>query len=124
MQIVCVCVFQVEWTGCVTVNNMQSDADSVCVCVSGGVDWLCNGESARDCDAVLDTLSSDQYHQYNNGKYKQQPRRLDPEYWKTIISSVYVVFVFGFTSFVMVIVHERVPDMRTYPPLPDIFLDR
>uniref|UniRef100_A0A672N3B6 Sphingomyelin synthase-related protein 1 n=1 Tax=Sinocyclocheilus grahami TaxID=75366 RepID=A0A672N3B6_SINGR len=86
---------------------------------TGGVDWLCNGESARDCDAVLDTLSSDQYHQYN----KQQPRRLDPEYWKTIISSVYVVFVFGFTSFVMVIVHERVPDMRTYPPLPDIFLD-
>ncbi len=94
------------------------------LCVSGGVDWLCNGESARDCDAVLDTLSSDQYHQYNNGKHKQQPRRLDPEYWKTIISSVYVVFVFGFTSFVMVIVHERVPDMRTYPPLPDIFLDR
>ncbi|RXN08978.1 sphingomyelin synthase-related 1 [Labeo rohita] len=91
---------------------------------AGGVDWLCNGESARDCDAVLDTLSGDQYHQYNNGKYKQQPRRLDPEYWKTIISSVYVVFVFGFTSFVMVIVHERVPDMRTYPPLPDIFLDR
>ncbi|KAL0178917.1 hypothetical protein M9458_024359, partial [Cirrhinus mrigala] len=88
-----------------------------------GVDWLCNGESARDCDGVLDTLSGDQYHQYNNGKYKQQPRRLDPEYWKTIISSVYVVFVFGFTSFVMVIVHERVPDMRTYPPLPDIFLD-
>ncbi len=47
---VCVCVFPVEWTGCVTVNNMQSDADSVCVCVcvcvcvSGGVDWLCNGE--------------------------------------------------------------------------------
>ncbi|XP_016381362.1 sphingomyelin synthase-related protein 1 [Sinocyclocheilus rhinocerous] len=90
---------------------------------TGGVDWLCNSESARDCDTVLDTLSSDQYHQYNNGKYKQQPRRLDPEYWKTIMSSVYVVFVFGFTSFVMVIVHERVPDMRTYPPLPDIFLD-
>uniref|UniRef100_A0A673B1V0 Sphingomyelin synthase-related protein 1 n=1 Tax=Sphaeramia orbicularis TaxID=375764 RepID=A0A673B1V0_9TELE len=50
--------------------------------------------------------------------------RLDPEVWKTVISSVYVFFVFGFTSFVMVIVHERVPDMRTYPPLPDIFLDR
>uniref|UniRef100_A0A3B4VR69 Sphingomyelin synthase-related protein 1 n=1 Tax=Seriola dumerili TaxID=41447 RepID=A0A3B4VR69_SERDU len=49
--------------------------------------------------------------------------RLDPEVWKTVISSIYVFFVFGFTSFVMVIVHERVPDMRTYPPLPDIFLD-
>ncbi|XP_042611258.1 sphingomyelin synthase-related protein 1-like [Cyprinus carpio] len=91
---------------------------------TGGVDWLCNGESARDCDAVLDTLSSDQYHQYNNGKYKQQPAETGPlSTGRPSSASVYVVFVFGFTSFVMVIVHERVPDMRTYPPLPDIFLD-
>lgn len=50
--------------------------------------------------------------------------RLDPEVWKTVISSIYAFLVIGFTSFVMVLVHERVPDMRTYPPLPDIFLDR
>uniref|UniRef100_A0A671RU48 Sphingomyelin synthase-related protein 1 n=1 Tax=Sinocyclocheilus anshuiensis TaxID=1608454 RepID=A0A671RU48_9TELE len=48
---------------------------------------------------------------------------LPPPLHRPIISSVYVVFVFGFMSFVMVIVHERVPDMRMYPPLPDIFLD-
>uniref|UniRef100_A0A8C5DMM3 Sphingomyelin synthase-related protein 1 n=1 Tax=Gouania willdenowi TaxID=441366 RepID=A0A8C5DMM3_GOUWI len=71
----------------------------------------------------LDWLLGEDYHQYTNGKYKQQMRRLDPECWKTVLSSIYVVFVFGFTSFVMVIVHERVPDMRTYPPLPDFFLD-
>ncbi|MBN3312179.1 SAMD8 protein, partial [Atractosteus spatula] len=86
-------------------------------------DWLCNGDPARDCDGALSSLGGEPYQQYANGKYKQHPRRLDPEYWKTILSCVYVIFVFGFTSFVMVIVHERVPDMRTYPPLPDIFLD-
>uniref|UniRef100_A0A3B4ZM74 Sphingomyelin synthase-related protein 1 n=1 Tax=Stegastes partitus TaxID=144197 RepID=A0A3B4ZM74_9TELE len=63
-------------------------------------------------------------HTHTNGRCRQHlAGRLDPEVWKTVLSSVYVFFVFGFTSFVMVIVHERVPDMRTYPPLPDIFLD-
>lgn len=90
------------------------------------LDWLGNGDQGRDCDSTDTAPVGEEYNhsQYTNGKYKQQMRRLDPEYWKTVLSSVYVVFVFGFTSFVMVIVHERVPDMRTYPPLPDIFLDR
>ncbi|XP_031439199.1 sphingomyelin synthase-related protein 1 [Clupea harengus] len=57
----------------------------------------------------------------SNGKWKDE--ELDPEYWKTALSVVYFLFVCGVTAFVMVIVHERVPDMRTYPPLPDIFLD-
>lgn len=92
-----------------------------------GGDWHCNGDSSRECDnSNADTAPvGEQYLQYRNGKYKHGGSgRLDPEYWKTVLSAVYVVFVFGFTSFVMVIVHERVPDMRTYPPLPDIFLDR
>ncbi|KAF3708295.1 Sphingomyelin synthase-related protein 1 [Channa argus] len=63
-------------------------------------------------------------HTHSNGRYRKHlAGRLDPEVWKTVISVIYVFLVFGFTSFVMVIVHERVPDMRTYPPLPDIFLD-
>ncbi|KAI5102067.1 sphingomyelin synthase-related protein 1, partial [Silurus meridionalis] len=62
-------------------------------------------------------------HGYSNGKCKKDYCYLDPEGWKTALSSVYVMLVFGITSFVMVLVHERVPDKRTYPPLPDIFLD-
>ncbi|XP_069467076.1 sphingomyelin synthase-related protein 1 isoform X2 [Ambystoma mexicanum] len=85
-----------------------------------GSDWLSNGELSRDSDSKDTTADQ---HQYTNGKHKHPPRRLDPEYWKTVLSCIYVFIVFGFTSFVMVIVHERVPDMQTYPPLPDIFLD-
>ncbi|XP_046551654.1 LOW QUALITY PROTEIN: sphingomyelin synthase-related protein 1-like [Haliotis rubra] len=48
---------------------------------------------------------------------------LDPEIWKTVLSFVYVFSVTLLTSFVMVVVHDRVPDMQKFPPLPDFFLD-
>ena len=50
-------------------------------------------------------------------------KNLDPEIWKTALSFIYVFGVFLLTAFVMVIVHDRVPDMQKYPPLPDLFLD-
>ena len=50
-------------------------------------------------------------------------RCLEPEYVKCLISFVYMFAVFLLTAFVMVIVHDRVPDMKKYPPLPDIVLD-
>ncbi|XP_054456233.1 sphingomyelin synthase-related protein 1-like isoform X2 [Anoplopoma fimbria] len=88
-----------------------------------GGDHLCNGTELRLRNGDRSGYNSVR-HTHSNGRYRQHlAGRLDPEVWKTIISSIYVFFVFGFTSFVMVIVHERVPDMRTYPPLPDIFLD-
>lgn len=49
--------------------------------------------------------------------------RLHPEYIKTVIALGYLFVVTWITAFVMVIVHDRVPDMKKYPPLPDIFLD-
>ncbi|XP_068711806.1 sphingomyelin synthase-related protein 1-like isoform X1 [Montipora foliosa] len=42
---------------------------------------------------------------------------------RTLISVVYAFSAFFVTSFVMVFVHDRVPDMKKYPPLPDIVLD-
>lgn len=92
-----------------------------------GGDHLCNGTELRlrNSDRSGCGLGAAVCHTHSNGRYRQQhlAGRLDPEVWKTVMSSIYVFLVFGFTSFVMVIVHERVPDMRTYPPLPDIFLD-
>ncbi|XP_015516316.1 sphingomyelin synthase-related protein 1 isoform X1 [Neodiprion pinetum] len=52
-----------------------------------------------------------------------QASHLPPEIWKTFISLGYLFIVTWITAFVMVIVHDRVPDMKKYPPLPDIFLD-
>lgn len=92
-----------------------------------GGDRLCNGTELRSRNSNRSGYSSGAVlcHTHSNGRCRQHlAGRLDPEVWKTVISSIYVFLVFGFTSFVMVIVHERVPDMRTYPPLPDIFLDR
>ncbi|XP_036978946.1 sphingomyelin synthase-related protein 1-like isoform X1 [Acanthopagrus latus] len=91
-----------------------------------GGERACNGTELRLRNGDRSGYSSGGTlcHTHSNGRCRQHlAGRLDPEVWKTVISSFYVFFVFGFTSFVMVIVHERVPDTRTYPPLPDIFLD-
>ncbi|KAL0892365.1 hypothetical protein ABMA27_015499 [Loxostege sticticalis] len=49
--------------------------------------------------------------------------KLKPEVWKTAIALGYVFLVTWVTAVVMVIVHDKVPDMKKYPPLPDLFLD-
>lgn len=70
------------------------------------------------------------HHQFNDSERTTPPLSLDgkatnipPEFFKTAMSLGYSFLVTWITSFVMVIVHERVPDMKRYPPLPDIFLD-
>jgi len=46
-----------------------------------------------------------------------------PDYYKFFASVGYAFISSWITAFTMVLVHERVPDMTKYPPLPDIFLD-
>ncbi len=50
-------------------------------------------------------------------------KHLEPEIKKTLLSITYFVSVTCITALVMVVVHDRVPDMKKYPPLPDFFLD-
>lgn len=42
---------------------------------------------------------------------------------KLLIAFLYCLSSLLITAFVMVLVHDRVPDMKMYPPLPDIVLD-
>ena len=65
---------------------------------------------------------SDEFEAHNTGE-RPKAVKLKPEYTELLMSFVYMFAVFLLTSFVMVIVHDRVPDMKKYPPLPDIVLD-
>ncbi|XP_056465554.1 sphingomyelin synthase-related protein 1-like [Gadus chalcogrammus] len=100
-------------------------ADRGCSGGGGGGGGGCGGEFClRDRGSLARGPEGLLCYAHANGRSRHHMAgRLDPELWKTALSLIYVLFVFGFTSFIMVIVHERVPDMRTYPPLPDIFLD-
>ncbi|XP_066915671.1 sphingomyelin synthase-related protein 1-like isoform X1 [Clytia hemisphaerica] len=62
------------------------------------------------------------------------PRRVNPleeeiknalvsEYVRTAISAVYAFSVFLLAAFVLVVVHDRLPDTSNYPPLPDVVLE-
>lgn len=63
--------------------------------------------------------------QLNGKRRHHHHRKLDfkPEAWKAVVAMVYFFASTWITAIVMVIVHDRVPAMDTYPPLPDILLD-
>lgn len=70
-------------------------------------------------------VANDRFHNYFFRLLSQISHTLNPH--GNIIffvpSTGYSFVVTWITSLTMVIVHERVPDMKRYPPLPDIFLD-
>lgn len=65
----------------------------------------------RHCDYVKITIP------------EERANRLPTEWWKTGVAFLYAVFNLVFTTVVITIVHERVPDKSVNPPLPDKFFD-
>lgn len=59
-----------------------------------------------------------------SGSASQSPlRSYRGEKRKTFLAVVYLFVTCLWTSFMLTVVHDRVPDMEKYPPLPDIILD-
>lgn len=54
---------------------------------------------------------------------EERANRLPKEWWKTGVAFLYALFNLVFTTVVITIVHERVPDKSVSPPLPDKFFD-
>ncbi|XP_077598603.1 phosphatidylcholine:ceramide cholinephosphotransferase 2-like [Stigmatopora nigra] len=54
---------------------------------------------------------------------EERGERLPKEWWKTGVAFLYAVFNLVFTTVVITVVHERVPDKSVSPPLPDKFFD-
>lgn len=74
-------------------------------------------------EELLESSKGQQCPFCHHQRAKRGPVVIRPERWKTVLAFLYVLVVSWITAFVMVIVHDRVPDMEKYPPLPDILLD-
>ncbi|KAF0028909.1 hypothetical protein F2P81_018014 [Scophthalmus maximus] len=65
----------------------------------------------RQCDYVKITVP------------EERANRLPTEWWKTAVAFLYALFILVFTTVIITVVHERVPDKSVSPPLPDKFFD-
>ncbi|XP_026179069.1 phosphatidylcholine:ceramide cholinephosphotransferase 2-like [Mastacembelus armatus] len=54
---------------------------------------------------------------------EERANRLPKEWWKTGVAFLYALCNLVFTTVIITVVHERVPDKSVSPPLPDKFFD-
>ncbi|XP_030844218.1 sphingomyelin synthase-related protein 1-like [Strongylocentrotus purpuratus] len=61
---------------------------------------------------------------YQNGRHHQQTEKpLLPEYWKTLVSCLYLNLVSFSMCYAVTVTHQAAPDRRVHPPLPDAIMD-
>ena len=71
----------------------------------------------------VDSFTPDEEDNHNERCPEEVEKNHFSEISRTMISIAYLWSSLLFTSFVMTLAHDRVPDMKTYPPLPDVILD-
>jgi hypothetical protein len=76
------------------------------------------------CENCLRKFDSNPYSNYAQMDAQRTPlRNYKGEKRKTLASVIYLFLTCLWTSFMLTVVHDRVPDMQKYPPLPDLILD-
>ena len=88
-------------------NNVESDADEI----------------PNFCENCLKKFDNSPYVYYSQNNNNLPIRTYKGEKRKTLVGIVYLFMTCLWTSFMLTVVHDRVPDMQKYPPLPDIILD-
>ncbi len=91
---------------------------------NGSINKTNNGRGSPSPRATyerIDSFSPDEEDGFT--EEERVPSKKMSELTRTSISVVYWWASLLFTSFVMTLAHDRVPDMKTYPPLPDVILD-
>lgn len=85
-----------------------------------------NGDLKTDCQSSQSSESSNLLsfmESSDDERHVHKKRKIDQEKWKTGMSILYAFFVHFVTSFAIIIAQERMPDKKSYRPLPDILLD-
>ncbi|XP_033466138.1 phosphatidylcholine:ceramide cholinephosphotransferase 2-like [Epinephelus lanceolatus] len=94
-----------------------------------------DGKKKQECSKLSSLLKQNQLiHSLSSGLRRhcdyvkitvpeERANRLPKEWWKTGVAFLYALFNLVFTTVVITIVHERVPDKSVSPPLPDKFFD-
>merc|ERR1712136_628831 len=84
---------------------------------------LQSGNKGRESSATRLFPGSDYPAEYDVSKRINKSKDLKVDYKKMFAAMVYAQAVLWLTSYTMVVVHDRVPDVEKYPPLPDLVLD-
>ncbi|XP_047443409.1 phosphatidylcholine:ceramide cholinephosphotransferase 2 [Mugil cephalus] len=81
------------------------------------------GECSRLIGFLKQTVSGRRRRRRDYNKINELDDPLPAEWWKTGVAFLYAFFNLVFTTVVITVVHERVPDKSVSPPLPDKFFD-